>query len=185
MCMKKLIEIFGIVETKNKEQFNEVQAKMEVDWRIIRNITEGDRDSIWLGWKPSQWSAAILVTHSQYIHVRMTNTGGYTFNLMVVYRERTAVKRRELWSGISSLRSTSDSRDWLIVGDFNEIRHPAEREGHGAFDRAGATKFENAIAGFTELETIGGEFTWSNRVGALHTRSKLNRMLGNVHWIAR
>lgn len=41
------------------------------------------------------------------------------------------------------------------------------------------------ISGFTELETIGGEFTWSNGAGALHTRSKLDRVLGNAHWITR
>lgn len=97
MCREKHIEIFGVVETKNREeQFKEVQARMELDWTIIRNETEGGRDSIWLGWKPTQWSASILASHSQYIHARMTNNEGYTFDLMVVYGKRTTAKRREL-----------------------------------------------------------------------------------------
>lgn len=73
------------------------------------------------------------------------------FNLTVAYGERTAVKRRPMWEEINSIREASQNNDWLVIGDFNEIRHPSEREGHGIFDRAGANEFEAVIVGFTEL----------------------------------
>lgn len=72
-----------------------------------------------------------------------------------------------------------------MIGDFNEIRHSDERDGHGSFDRVGADEFELAISGFTELDTIGGYFTWSNGIDPLHTRSRLDRAIGNQGWIAR
>lgn len=115
----------------------------------------------------------------------MLNIGGYTFDLTVVYGEGTVVKRRQLWSGINAIRPMPDAKDRLLIDDFNEIRHPAEREGHGSFDRIGADEFESAIARFTELEAIGRCFTWSNGVGPQHTRSRLDRALGNPGWIAR
>lgn len=73
----------------------------------------------------------------------------------MVYRERIAVKRWPMWDEINSIRAASQNNDWLIIGDFNEIRHPSEREGHESFDRAGATEFEAAIVGFTELSQWG------------------------------
>lgn len=115
----------------------------------------------------------------------MLNVGGYTFDLTVVYGENTPAKRRLLWDGICASRQTSGQKDWLIIGDFNEIRHPAEREGRGSFDRTGADEFESAIAGFTELKAVGVSFTWSNGVGPQHTRSRLDRALGNSSWISR
>lgn len=87
-----------------------------------------------------------------------------------MYRERTAVRRRLLWGEIGASRSISQANDWLMIGDFNEIRYPAEREGKGTFDRAGSSKFESAIDGFTELQAIGGDFTWSNGTGLQHTQ---------------
>lgn len=89
----------------------------------------------------------------------MKNVGGYELNLTMVYGKNTVVKRRRLWDGINASRSTSNTRDWLLIGDFNEIRHPTEREGHGSFDRVGVDDFEMATAGFTKLEAIGRNFT--------------------------
>lgn len=158
---------------------------MGSEWAIERNATEDNRDSIWVGWRTNQWKATVLATHNQYVHARMMNSGGYAFDLTIVYGERTAVKRRKLWDGITSLRSISNANDWLIIGDFNQIRHPLEREGRGIFDRAGALEFENAIAGFTEIAAIGGDFIWTNGTGADNTRSRLDRALGNTNWVTK
>lgn len=116
----------------------------------------------------------------------MLNFGGYTFDLTVVYDEETVVKRRPLWDGITAIRPTSNSNDWLIIDDFNEIQqHSSEREGHRSFDRVGASEFESAIYGFTELEAIRGDFTWENGTESQHTRFRLNRVLGNLQWITK
>lgn len=174
------------METKtSKDKFSEACEKMGSEWAIERNVSDDSRDSIWIGWRTSQWKATILATHNQYVYARMLNSGDYSFDLTIVYGERTAVKRRPLWAGITSIRAMPSANDWLVIGDFNEIRDPSEREGHGNFDRAGATEFENAIAGFTEIATIGGDFTYANGIRAHHTRTRLDKVLGNANWVTK
>lgn len=64
------------------------------------------------------------------------------------------IEWRELWEGISRIQSTSGDSDWLVIGDFNEIRSPEESEGHGPFDQVGANEFNTAVGGLTELDTV-------------------------------
>lgn len=71
-----------------------------------------------------------------------------------------------------------------IAGDFNEILKLEERVGHGIFNPVGANDFEQAVNGFTELETLAGFFTWNNRSGPLHTNSKIDRAFGNPNWLS-
>lgn len=104
ICTERRIKIFGALETKTrKDGFKEASEKWGAEWCITRNGEEDDKDSIWLGWRANQWSATVLAVHKQYIHARMTNSGGYTFNLTVVYGEGMTVKRRTLWSGIEAI----------------------------------------------------------------------------------
>lgn len=50
MCQERSIEIFGVLETKNKiDKFKEASKKMDKKWVIVRNQDETTRDSIWLG----------------------------------------------------------------------------------------------------------------------------------------
>lgn len=105
ICNENSIEIFGALETKARK-FEEATEKMGTDWTIIRNAVGESHDSIWLEWKQGQWSASILQSHEQYIHARMLNPGGYSFNLTVVYSEGTVVKRRPTtlkWNHRSSI----------------------------------------------------------------------------------
>lgn len=186
ICAKKKIEIFGALETKTgKDEFKEASEKWGEEWSIIRNGEGDGKGSIWVGWRTNQWSTTVVRAHKQFVHARMVNSGGYTFDLTVVYDEGTIAKRRLLWSGIEAIRYSSNETDWLMIGDFNEIWHPSERQGRGVYDRTRPDEFESAIGGSTEIEAIGGTYTWANGTGSQHTRSKLDRALGNTHWIAR
>ena len=54
--------------------------------------------------------------------------------------------------------------DWLIVGDFNLIRKPKDRNKDGA-DVNKMFLFNEAInkLGLTELPLHGSQFTWTNK----------------------
>jgi hypothetical protein len=56
-----------------------------------------------------------------------------------------------------------DDTDWLIVGDFNFIRSPSDRNKPGG-DTNGMLLFNEAISnlGIIELPLKGRKFTWSN-----------------------
>lgn len=88
-------------------------------------------------------------------------------------------KRKEL-STANNVRTIVEKREWLL-----EIRVPEDRLGHGSFDVVGAFDFNNAILDLTEFKSIGGIYTWMNGSGPLHTKSKIDRALGNDNWISR
>lgn len=54
--------------------------------------------------------------------------------------------------------------DWLVVGDFNLIRKPEDRNREGG-DVAEMYLFNKAISnlGLVEFPPIGRQFTWTNK----------------------
>lgn len=68
-------------------------------------------------------------------------------------------KRKLLWDCIRELRETYNNHDWIIVGDFNEICLPTERDEHGSFDMNEVADFNQAIQGLIELPMLGSDFT--------------------------
>lgn len=60
------------------------------------------------------------------------------FYLTVVYGARGMYARRQLQSTINEMPHDIQS-DWLLNGDFNEIRFPKEHQRHGQFDLTRAT----------------------------------------------
>lgn len=52
ICDERAIEIFGILETKTKnDRFKEAIERLGPEWKMEKNSVDEDRDSIWLGWK--------------------------------------------------------------------------------------------------------------------------------------
>lgn len=109
----------------------------EVEWDMLHNLDADNlegRDSIWIGWKKSSWSCQLLAKHKQFIHARMSNSGGYNIDITVVYREWDSTHHRTLWDSLQVMAQISDNRDWLTADDFNKIKRPEERDGIGQFD---------------------------------------------------
>jgi hypothetical protein len=61
-----------------------------------------------------------------------------------------------------------DNTDWIVMGDFNFIRKPSDRNKPGG-DVNEMLLFHVAISnlGLVELPLKGRNFTWSNIVGTL------------------
>lgn len=108
----------------------------------------------------------------------------YRFDFMIVHCECTMEKRKELWRQIDTIITISNSQDWLITGNFNEILQLVEWDGLGQFNHVGASKFNNAIKGLTELKAIGRLYTWCNGVILKHIQTKLDQALKNMNWIS-
>lgn len=73
--------------------------------------------------------------------------GGFSFALIVVYGSNDIVEHQELWDELWSLRSQIRNKDWLVIGDFNEIWIPTNWEGHDPFDQIGANEFNTVVWG--------------------------------------
>lgn len=83
--------------------------------------------------------------------------------------------------------STTTSKPWLILGDFNEIRKREERVGTRArVSQANIEEFNNCIenSSLNELQSIGEELTWNNmRKGDEMIASRIDRAFGNQGWL--
>ena len=75
-----------------------------------------------------------------------------------------------------------DHVDWLIVGDFNLYRSPADRNRDGA-DHAEIYLFNEAISalGLIELPLKGKRFTWSNKQNP-PLLERLDRFFTSATW---
>jgi hypothetical protein len=57
-----------------------------------------------------------------------------------------------------------DDCDWLVVGDFNLIHHPSDRNKPGG-NVQNMLQFNAAISNLRleEIKLIGNKFTWTNK----------------------
>lgn len=76
----------------------------------------------------------------------------------------------------------------VIMGDFNEVSYPNEREGQIMFDVGGVAKFNALIEDISvvEVRSIRGFYMWNNCSIRGHlARSRLDRSLANLKWIEK
>lgn len=60
---------------------------------------------------------------------------------------------------------------------------PEDSIGNRVFNQIGADAFNRAVIGFTELDLVGGSFTWSNEFESQYTKSRIDRAFGSGAWI--
>ena len=102
-----------------------------------------------------------------------------------VYGFNTAIERCPLWRDIQQLSIGIASTPWILMGDFNVVRHPAERLGgdltwHPYLDDFNTCCYQSSL---DDLRYSGHYLTWSNKSPEDKLiSSKLDRALINVHW---
>lgn len=117
------------------------------------------------------------------MHIKSENRGGYSIWLTMVYGANETSKRKQLWDRLTKLRQQMMNEEWLLASNFNEIGMPSDRDEHGPFDQEGANNFNVAVQGLTKLISMGGFYTWTNRIGQRHTRNRLDCIFGRGDWI--
>ncbi|KAJ1399226.1 Zinc finger, CCHC-type [Sesbania bispinosa] len=101
-----------------------------------------------------------------------------------LYGNPTFQQRRHLWGRIQALR-TSIQRPWTIMGDFNELLYPFEKDGLRPHQQHRIDLFRIFVSdmGLMDLELKGCKFTWfSNPRNDFVIREKLDRILVNWEW---
>lgn len=66
-----------------------------------------------------------------------------SFFVSMVYGYNSARERISLWNELRMLSSSLGGSAWVIMGDFNVVRTPAERV--SGFDEAAATDFNRCL----------------------------------------
>jgi len=153
-------------ETK-REQF---------DNNYIKNFCPGDFDlfeflpsvgasgGILVAWRSAAFEGQLVFSNDYALSVEFTSRlNNETWILTTVYAPCTPSGKRAFLDWFKEIQMPADS-DWLIVGDFNLIRKPEDRNREGA-DTNEMFAFNEAInkLGVIELPLLGRQFTWTNK----------------------
>jgi hypothetical protein len=126
----------------------------------------------------------ILAINDQLISISL-NVGGISFGIAAIYASTCYIKRRELWSNLSSLVNQYPI-PWSFIGDFNTILGAHEHRGNCAPVSTPISDFQNWTNNLNliHLPTHGAFFTWANgRRGRQYTQRRLDRVICNQAWI--
>ena len=102
-----------------------------------------------------------------------------------IYAPCDHAEKRQLWQNLSSRKLQFQDSCWCLVGDFNCIRHPLERQGSN-----NTTSDSQIIQDFNEwlvdmeveeVPCLGKPFTWVRPNGTC--KSKLDRVLVSDGWL--
>ena len=164
--MESKSEIICLQETK-KETF---------DINFIRNLCPLDFDSleflpsvgasggILVVWKSNASMGQLIFKNSYAISIEFTSKiNNDSWVLTTVYAPCTPIGKKEFLEWFREIQMPPE-KDWLIVGDFNLIRRPEDRNRDGA-DVNEMFLFNEAIdkLGLIELPLHGRLFTWTNK----------------------
>ena len=159
-------EIICLQETKKKS----------FDSGFIKNICPLDFDSfeclpsvgasggILVVWKSSAFTGHMVFSNNFAISIEFTSRlSNELWLLTVVYAPCTPGGKRAFLEWFREIEMPPDL-DWLIVGEFNLIRRPSDRNREGAATNE-MFLFNEAInkLGLIELPLHGRHFTWTNK----------------------
>ncbi|XP_074336668.1 uncharacterized protein LOC141673834 [Apium graveolens] len=96
--------------------------------------------------------------------------------------ERT--RRKQSWELIYKL-STVSTLPWCIMGDFNDLLYPTDKEGTHPHPNYLMNGFRNALemSSLSEIDLSGGRFTWEKGRGTnAWVKERLDRGFANANW---
>ena len=100
-------------------------------------------------------------------------------NIVAIYSPCDIHNKRILWDKVKQLKDSLSGGLWCILGDFNNIRDPAERFGicQRLSGESSIKEFNDWIDDLEVIEVpwLGRKFTWYRSNGA--SRSRLDRFL--------
>jgi len=104
-----------------------------------------------------------------------------------IYAPCDIESKRQLWEKLFSKKNQSQIQSWFLVGDFNCIRHPAERVGsrHSNSEANLIAEFNEWLADMEihDIPCVGKPFTWVRPNGS--SKSKLDRVLVSDAWLSK
>ncbi|XP_022026111.1 uncharacterized protein LOC110926710 [Helianthus annuus] len=142
----------------------------------IKVDAEGRSGGLLPIWNPGVFKKNSEVVSQNFILVSGRITGDQVDTTIVnVCAPTVQSSRRQLWNEILTLKQSIQGQ-WMILGDFNEVRFPQDRF-NSQFDVGGALCFNNFIrnAGLQEYNMGGKRYTFMS--GAGKNLSKIDRVL--------
>ncbi|XP_044472228.1 uncharacterized protein LOC123200909 [Mangifera indica] len=149
-------------------------------------MSDGSIGRILIGWNKATIRLNVIADDSQYIHcdVKLVKENS-SIGLTIVYGSNNPMERKVLWRNLINQAHMMQNTPWIIMGDFNTIKHPLEKVGGAAWGNYYCEDLSNCMrdAELDDLRFMGHLLTWSNcSEGARRIACKLDRALINDSW---
>ncbi|XLR39159.1 hypothetical protein S83_023819 [Arachis hypogaea] len=178
-------DITILLETKCSGQVARNVIKQLGYTNYIIEEAQGFAGGIWICWNRNDINIISIEAHQQYIHVKVQECGRGEWFFTTVYASPHQQIRRELWPKLQNIANTV-SGEWLIAGDFNEIKDSSEKRGGAPTDLRACNAFTNWInnCGLIDLGFISSRFTWRGPQWKSQERifERLDRAMANSSW---
>lgn len=156
-------------------------------WLYEDNYEFSDLEKIWVVWHRSV-KVNIIKKSLQMITCEVLLPDATSWILVsVVYASNFVDLRKDLWQEIKDTSDYCPTTDtpWMVMGDFNQIRHPMEHStvANENVDRK-TRDFRDCLlhSGLDDLIYRGSLFTWWNKNPLNSIAKKLDRVLVNIVW---
>ncbi|XP_055959779.1 uncharacterized protein LOC130014847 [Mercurialis annua] len=134
------------------------------------------------------WSDAIDVsvqlTSAFWVVCSVTVANGVSFDIIFCHLNSHVSVRRNQFASLLSLKAKLQNKV-VIMGDFNDITHPSEKEGGLLYVPAAHVDFINFIYNMQLIDMgfVGPAFTWSNHQSSPNLiQERLDRSLATNEW---
>ena len=141
-------------------------------------ISDGKSGGLLLLWK-KELVVSLRYKMSNYIDVFVGSNRNNVWRFPGLYGEPKWQDKYKAWKRLRDLHATV-ALPWLVMGDFNEILYPFEKEGGNLRPVQFMENFRYALddCGLSDCGYIGEKFTW-HRGGI---RERLDRVVANEAW---
>ena len=175
------IGLIGLLETKVKlERVPHIAANIFPRWSWTHNFSPTTHGRIWVVWNPLIYQVHELQKASQYIHCHVTHQfTGKAFYITYVYGANQEGTRRDLWTALEAIALSMDDA-WCVMGDFNAVLYPEDRQGGTMVQDFEVRPFQECITNceLQEARYRGPYFSWTN-----HTVwTRIDRVFTNTLW---
>ncbi|XP_074315663.1 uncharacterized protein LOC141651871 [Silene latifolia] len=180
------MDVLTLLETRVKEyNVASIVNQHFGNWVVITNYSHHYNGRIWVFLNPVFVSITHTSKDAQFIHLHLHHfVSNLDFHLSLVYGSNNASERESPWQGLSRSFTTDP---WLVLGDFNIVRDPAEKLSSTPPPLQEMLAFNNCLSTchLDDLVSMGCDLTWTNKQEP-NTRvwSKLDRALVNPAWLA-
>jgi hypothetical protein len=158
------------------------------DWGFCFNYEHHFLGRIWVCWDKGEFDVTIIDKCDQSVSccVHYLKEGSIWFQSFV-YGANKPLERRVLWQNLKTIKDRVFPNPWILCGDFNVVRHLAEKWGSNRLN-AYEQEFGECLNNLevVDLKFSGSFFTWNNKSeGADFVARKLDRVMVNEEWLIK
>ena len=178
--------LLGILETKlAASTIPKILSRSFPGWCQTNNFDTIAGGRILVIWDPAVIDLHPIDISPQVIHCHATNKSSQlSFYISFTYGLYSVVNRRSMWDKLTDLGQAL-SMPWLIMGDFNCVKSPEEKQLGVAPTWYELKDFMDCCAalGLLDVPTTGCYYTWYSDNESNPVWCKLDRVLHNNEWL--